>query len=101
MESLSNDTQNEIKGRVGRCIDIVCPEGANLCRISTKSFPPDFKQMLRTTECLSKSQKVLKMTESLLENPVPGQFFKKIETSPVDYSQIFPKYVKLGDLFAF
>jgi hypothetical protein len=91
------EQKSHIKGS-SSCNYMICPDGAVLCRISFRSLPPDFKQMFKKSECLSKTHEILRSTEVLEENPHVGNFYMNTETYPVSHN--LPRSLYFGDFFA-
>lgn len=64
--------------KVSKCDNLICPEGSVFCRTKLKSIPPNFDQLMKTSECLDFADNILKTIDGLIDNPTPGRFFKAI-----------------------
>lgn len=86
-----------VKIQTARCGDMICPKETAFCRVKVKSLPPDFHQMLKTTNCLSTNEDVLKTNDALVDNPNAGKFYKNDETKTVERGD--KNKINFGDFF--
>lgn len=83
-------------GKTPQCEAMTCPNATSFCRVTVKSLPPRFEQVMKTDECLSENLKVLKSMKTLIAGN--GEFVDKTITNIVSY---YPEAkIPFGDFFA-